>query len=117
MGDMFSKQKRSEIMSHIKNKDTIIELKVRSYLHLSGYRFRVNDKRYVGKPDIVLPKYKTISFINGCFWHWHGCKYSVMPNLNIDYWAVKIQKNIERDNRNIRTLESEGWKGITIWEC
>lgn len=117
MVDIFSKEKRSEIMSHIKAKDTSIEVSVRSYLHKKGYRFRVNDRRYPGKPDIVMPKYKTIIFIHGCFWHRHGCKNSSTPKSNKEYWESKLTKNVERDNSNALQLKKMGWHVIIIWEC
>lgn len=106
--DVFSKEKRSEIMSHIKGKDTSIELRVRSCLHSLGFRFRVNDKRYKGTPDIVLPKYKTIIFVNGCFWHGHDCKYYSVPKTNTEFWMNKIQRNIQRDENIIKQLREDG---------
>ncbi len=118
MSDVFSKDKRSEIMSKIKSKDTKVEIAVRSYLFKQGFRFRKNDKRYPGKPDVVLPKYKTAILINGCFWHGHGnCKYYKPPKSNIDYWRRKIQKNRERDIVNRKKLEALGFKVIVLWEC
>ena len=102
--DVFSKEKRSEVMSRIKGKNTGIELKVRRYLHVLGFRFRVNDKRYIGKPDIVLPKYKTMIFINGCFWHSHGCKYSTIPKTNTEFWIKKLNKTKERDQEAVKQL-------------
>lgn len=117
MTDKFTKEKRSEIMSKIRGKDTSIELKVRSYLHANGFRFRVNDRRYPGTPDIVLPKYKTIIFVNGCFWHGHRCKYSRIPHSNIDFWTEKINKNIARDEKVKESLTKMGWSVIVVWEC
>lgn len=117
LADVFTKEKRSQIMAQIKGSNTSIEMKVRSYLHKSGFRFRVNDKRYIGKPDIVLPKYNTIIFINGCFWHGHGCKYSVIPKSNVDYWEKKIFDTITRDKMVTEKLIAEGWNVVVIWEC
>ena len=118
MGDKFSKETRSYIMSRIKGKDTKPEILVRSYLFSRGLRFRKNDKRYPGSPDIVLPKYKTIVFVHGCFWHRHeGCKYATMPKSNVKFWKNKFDKNKERDKRNRKELEAMGWNVITVWEC
>lgn len=105
-------------MSQIKSKNTKPEEKVRKYLFSKGFRYRKNDKRLLGTPDIVLPKYKTVIFVNGCFWHGHsGCKYFVMPKTNTEFWSKKINKNIERDSRQIRELKDRGWNVIVIWEC
>ncbi|MGE4453807.1 MAG: very short patch repair endonuclease [Sphaerochaeta sp.] len=118
MGDCFSLAKRREIMRSIKAKDTKAELLVRSYLFRHGFRFRVNDKRLVGRPDIVLPKYRTVIFINGCFWHAHqGCKYFVLPKTNRPFWEQKLQKNRERDQRVCARLLQEGYRVMVIWEC
>lgn len=116
--DMFDPQKRSEIMSHIRSKDTKAELIVRKYLHRLGFRFRVHDSKLPGKPDIVLPKYKCVVFVHGCFWHAHqGCKYYRDPKSNREYWIAKIQRNVERDAYVVRELASMGWRVEIIWEC
>ena len=105
-------------MSQIKDKDTKIEVQVRSWLFSRGFRFRKNDKRYPGKPDIVLPKYKTVIFINGCFWHRHeGCKYATMPKTRVGYWEDKFNRNIKNDILHKKHLEDMGWRVLTIWEC
>jgi len=118
MVDRISKEARSYNMSRIRSKDTKPEILVRSYLFSKGLRFRKNDKRYPGSPDIVLPKYKTIVFVHGCFWHLHdGCKYAVMPKSNVDFWKKKLYRNKERDEHNQKELEEMGWKVITVWEC
>ena len=118
MVDKVSKEVRSYNMSRIKSKDTKPEILVRSYLFSRGLRFRKNDKRYPGSPDIVLPKYKTIVFVHGCFWHLHdGCKYAVMPKSNVDFWKKKLYGNKERDECNQKELEAMGWKVIIVWEC
>lgn len=104
-------------MSQIKSKNTKSEDFVRKYLFAQGFRFRKNDKRYVGHPDIVLPKYKTAIFINGCFWHMHDCKDFVLPKSNLEYWIPKLERNKKRDELNINLLQSDGWHVIVIWEC
>lgn len=110
-------EQRSINMSHIRSKNTKPEEVVRKYLFAKGFRYRKNDARYPGKPDLVLPKYHTIIFINGCFWHHHGCSRSSLPKSNQDYWIPKIQRNVERDQQNIKALEDAGWQVIVIWEC
>jgi DNA mismatch endonuclease (patch repair protein) len=118
MADVHDKQTRSYNMSHIKGKTTKPEVVVRKYLFSHGYRYRINDKRFPGKPDIVLPKYKTCIFVNGCFWHVHkGCKYFVWPESNADFWRKKLSQNSERDQRDYQTLHDMGWRTIVIWEC
>ncbi len=118
MADVFTKEKRSEVMSRIKGQDTKLEVKVRSRLFRDGFRFRKNDKRYPGKPDILLPKYKTAIFINGCFWHGHeGCKYFVAPKTRTEFWINKINTNIRNDKKNHRLLKKMEWKVVACWEC
>ncbi len=105
-------------MSRIKSKNTKPEENVRKYLFSKGFRYRKNDKRYPGKPDVVLPKYKTVIFINGCFWHHHeNCKYASQPKDNAEFWNIKFYNNVARDKKNIAELESAGWRVIVIWEC
>lgn len=116
--DVHDKKTRSYNMSRIKGKDTKPEVMVRKYLFSQGFRYRKNDKRFPGTPDIVLPKYKTCIFVNGCFWHGHEkCRYFVIPKTNTEFWLNKINRNIERDNENFNTLEKTGWKVIVVWEC
>ena len=116
--DKFSKSKRSEIMSQVKGKNTKPEEVVRKFLFSNGFRYRKNDRRYPGKPDIVLPKYKTIIFVNGCFWHQHaGCKSATLPETNYSYWKEKLQRNVERDKIQIAKLKDMGWYVIVLWEC
>lgn len=118
MADVHSPEIRSFNMSRIRGKDTKPEEMVRKYLFSQGFRYRKNDKRLPGSPDIVLPKYHTIVFINGCFWHKHeNCKYFVWPKSNVDFWKKKINTNVERDYRQYSELEALGWKVIVIWEC
>lgn len=116
--DIWDKQKRSEVMSHIRSTNTKPELKLRKALFARGFRYRVNDKRLPGKPDIVLPKYKTVIFVNGCFWHRHeGCKYAYTPKTNTQFWVDKINSNVERDKLNQQKLTELGWNILTVWEC
>ena len=116
--DVFTKEKRSEIMSRVRCKNTKPEELVRKYLFSKGFRYRKNDKRYPGKPDIVLPKYNAMVFVNGCFWHQHsGCKAAAIPETNSDYWKKKLQKNVERDKQQMETLRNLGWNVIIVWEC
>ena len=117
MADIKSKEARSKNMSAIKGKNTKPEVIVRKYLFSRGFRYRKNVSKLPGKPDIVLPKYKTAVFINGCFWHLHNCKYFVWPKQNADFWREKIEGNLERDRRNYNTLKEMGWNVIVIWEC
>lgn len=105
-------------MSRIKGKDTKPEMLVRRFLHAQGFRYRLHDKKLPGKPDIVLPKYKTVIFIHGCFWHGHeGCKYYVVPKTKTDWWLAKINGNKANDVKAISALRELGWKVIEIWEC
>ena len=116
--DVHDKATRSYNMSQIKGKNTKPEELVRKYLFTRGFRYRKNDKRLPGSPDIVLPKYKTVIFVNGCFWHGHaGCKYFVWPQNNADFWREKIQCNIERDKNNYDKLKQLGWNVVLVWEC
>ena len=118
MADIKSKEARSYNMSQIKGKNTKPEEIVRKYLFAQGFRYRKNDKRFPGSPDIVLPKYKTVIFVNGCFWHGHnGCRYFIWPQNNADFWKNKITRNIERDTLNYDKLKASGWKVILVWEC
>lgn len=117
MSDIFTKEKRSEIMSKISVKETKPEILVRKFLFENGFRYRKNDKRYPGKPDILLPKYKTIIFINGCFWHGHNCPAGKLPETRKEFWEEKINGNIKRDRKNKTELEKQDWKIITIWQC
>ncbi|WP_010254927.1 very short patch repair endonuclease [Myroides injenensis] len=118
MKDKFSKEKRSEIMSKIRKTDTKPEIITRKFLFSKGLRYRIYNKKLIGNPDIVLPKYKTVVFVNGCFWHAHtGCKLNRMPKSNTDYWIPKILKNVERDKRNKIELTEAGWRVLIVWEC
>nr|WP_255570087.1 very short patch repair endonuclease [Cohnella sp. CFH 77786] len=105
-------------MSKIRSKNTVPEMIVRKYLHSKGFRYKLHGKKLPGKPDVVLPKYKTAIFIQGCFWHAHeGCKYYRTPKSNTEYWSQKICKNVSRDQRNQQELRDNGWSVIVVWEC
>ena len=109
---------RSKNMRAIKGKDTSIELKVRKYLYHHGFRYRKNVKDLPGKPDIVIDKYQTVIFVNGCFWHHHyNCKRATLPKSHQDYWLKKIDRNVENDIKNTKLLEQMDYHVITIWEC
>lgn len=116
--DVHDKKTRSYNMSRIKGKNTKPEEIVRKYLFSKGFRYRKNDKKLPGTPDIVLPKYKTVIFVNGCFWHGHkDCRYFVIPKTNTDFWLNKINTNIERDKHKQEALKELGWNVIVVWEC
>lgn len=116
--DVHSKETRSYNMSRIKGKDTKPEILVRKYLFSKGFRYRLHDKKLPGKPDIILPKYKTVIFVHGCFWHGHeNCRYFVPPKTKTEWWMNKINGNIENDFKKRKMLEMKGWNIITIWEC
>lgn len=116
--DRLSKERRSWNMSRIKGKNTKPEMVVRSLLHQAGYRFRLHDKKLPGKPDIVLPKYKTVIFVHGCFWHQHeGCPKSSRPSGNATFWVKKLKGNVQRDKHIQSALCDLGWRVIVIWTC
>ena len=116
--DSLTPERRSWNMSRIRGKDTRPEILVRSLLHSLGYRFRLNRKDVPGKPDIVLPKYKTAIYVHGCFWHRHEkCRLAYTPKSNLDFWSKKFARNLERDAEVAAKLKSDGWNQITIWEC
>lgn len=117
MADNHTKEARSQNMSRIRSKDTKPEEKVRKYLFSKGFRYRKNVRTLPGCPDIVLSKYKTVIFVNGCFWHKHDCPRFVWPSSNEAYWIPKIQRNVERDESNKRQLISMGWNVLVVWEC
>lgn len=116
--DVFTKEKRSEVMRAVKGRDTRPEMALRKKLHALGFRYRLNVKDLPGKPDLVFPKHKTVVFVHGCFWHGHQCKRgNRQPKQNADYWKEKIARNKSRDKKNAKELEKLGWRVITVWEC
>lgn len=118
MSDIFSAEKRSEIMSRIRSKNTKPELFVRSLLHKMGFRFRLHSKKLPGNPDICLPKYKTVIFVHGCYWHRHVChKGRSKPLSNVGTWKLKFNRTVKRDKKNKKALENLGWRVITVWQC
>ena len=117
MADNHSKEVRSRNMSHIRSTNSKPEATVRKILFSHGFRYRKNVRTLPGKPDIVLPKYKAVIFVNGCFWHKHDCPRFVWPSSNQDYWRPKILGNVERDKKNAEQLRSQGWNVIVVWEC
>lgn len=118
MADRLTPQQRHHIMSCIHATSTKPELKLRSELWRRGYRYRINDKRFAGSPDIVLPKYRTAIFVHGCFWHGHkGCSRYVVPKTNTEFWVDKIARNQKRDEDVWRQLEAKGWYVVIVWEC
>ena len=118
MSDLFSPQKRSQVMAAIKGRDTKDELLVRRFLFRHGLRYRTSDRRLPGRPDIVLPKYRTVIFVNGCFWPGHEhCSLYRLPKTHQEFWKRKIERNRARDERSIARLLAMGWRPIVVWEC
>lgn len=118
MADVHDKRTRSYNMSKIRSKDTKPEMIVRKYLFARGFRYRLHDKKLPGKPDLVLPKYSTVIFVHGCFWHGHeGCKYFVVPKTRTEWWLNKINRNKELDQKSSLELKRMKWKVITVFEC
>lgn len=118
MTDIKTPEERSRNMAAIKSTDTRPEMLVRRYLHSMGWRYRLHSKKLPGKPDIVMRRFMTVIFVNGCFWHGHrGCKYYRLPKSNTEFWGKKIEQNRLRDERDILALTELGWRVIVIWEC
>jgi len=115
--DIVAPAVRSRMMAGIKAKDTKPEKVVRSSLHSLGFRFHVHRKDLPGRPDLVLPKYRAVIFVHGCFWHGHDCHLFKWPKTRSEFWRNKIGSNVARDSRNISTLANKGWRVATIWEC
>lgn len=118
MTDIWSKKKRSEVMSRIRSKNTKPEIFLRKELYKQGFRYRIHKKELPGKPDIVFGKYRIAIFVHGCFWHYHkDCNEGRIPNTNSKFWKEKLTKTIERDKQHLRDLEKSGWKVLVFWEC
>ena len=118
MADFLSPDERSERMSRIRGKDTKPELILRKALHSLGLRYRLHEPGLPGKPDLVFPRYRTVVFMHGCFWHRHtGCNIATTPKSNVPFWLGKFEKNIARDNRVTTSLEEAGWRVLVVWEC
>lgn len=115
--DSISQEKRSALMRSVRQKNTKPEVVVRKFLHRAGYRFRLHRKDLAGNPDIVLTKYRTAVFVNGCFWHGHSCPRGKRPATNTEFWDAKLSRNIERDRANYEKLEAQGWRVAVVWEC
>lgn len=117
MADVVDRATRSRMMAGIRGRDTNPEMLVRRFLHARGFRFRLHDRRLPGRPDLVLPKWGTVVFVHGCFWHHHRCDRFVWPKSRPEFWRAKIEGNVERDRRNERKLRRDGWRVIVVWEC
>lgn len=118
MGDVLSPEQRRRNMSRIRGRDTGPERIVRSMLHRMGYRFRLHRRDLPGRPDIVLPRLRSVIFVHGCFWHRHkGCRYATTPKTRAEFWQKKFEENVERDRRNVAALRKEGWRVLCVWEC
>jgi len=118
MTDIVDRATRSRMMSGIRGRDTKPEIVVRKYLHAAGLRFRLAPKNLPGKPDIVLPKYRTVVFVHGCFWHRHEeCQYAATPSTNPEFWQRKFRENIARDVRARECLQNQDWRVLIVWEC
>ena len=117
MADVLSAEERSRLMSRIRGRDTGPEMIVRRGLHALGLRFRLQDRKLPGRPDLVLPKYRTAVFVHGCFWHAHGCTLSKVPATRVEFWKRKLDANVARDRAAARALRDAGWRVLLVWEC
>lgn len=117
MADIVERETRSRMMSGIKGKDTAPEMQVRRFLHSLGFRYRLHVKDLPGRPDIVLPRYRTVIFVHGCFWHWHECRYFKLPATRTEFWKRKLMANRQRDEMNAGQIKLMGWKVLVIHEC
>jgi DNA mismatch endonuclease (patch repair protein) len=117
MVDSWAKETRSKLMGRVAQKDTAPELVVQRALHRAGFRFRLHRKDLLGKPDVVLPKFRTAVFVHGCFWHRHDCRKGRKPQSNVEFWTPKLDRNVERDRKAQAALLAQGWHVVTIWEC
>lgn len=119
MADVFDAAKRSQVMSRIRSRDTVPERELRRVLHRLGFRFRLrNGQQLFGRPDVVLPKYRAVVFLHGCFWHRHrGCRYCYIPKTRVEFWQRKFAANRDRDQEVGRVLRGQGWQVVVVWEC
>jgi DNA mismatch endonuclease, patch repair protein len=118
MADVVTREVRSRMMSGIRGKNTQPEMIVRRFLHGRGFRYRLHDKALPGAPDLVLPRYRAVVFVHGCYWHRHkGCKYATSPTSNVDFWDTKFAGNVRRDRDAVNRLRDSGWRVIILWEC
>lgn len=117
MADVVTSEKRSQMMAGIGGKNTRPELVIRKALHALGFRYRLHDSKFPGNPDLVLPRYKAVIFVNGCFWHCHNCHLFHWPATRPEFWRDKITGNAKRDHDNLALIRERGWKALTIWEC
>ncbi len=117
MIDVVSSETRSRMMSGIRGKDTKPEILVRKALHARGFRYRLHDSRLPGRPDILLPRYRAVVFVNGCFWHGHDCRFFKLPGTRPEFWLAKIERNKANDYANVAKLDCAGWRVATVWEC
>lgn len=117
MADRFSADERSAIMRRVRSVDTCPELRLRKMIHQLGFRFRLHRKSLPGTPDVVLARQKKVVFVHGCYWHQHSCDRAKRPATNRVYWNRKLDKNVERDKKNLRLLRQQGWRVLTVWEC
>jgi DNA mismatch endonuclease, patch repair protein len=115
--DTVDRKTRSRIMASVGRSDTGPEMRLRRILHERGLRYRLRDRKLPGSPDIIFPRFKSVIFVYGCFWHRHSCKYSTTPSSNKDFWSTKFKDNQERDSRNIKALKKSGWRVLIVWEC
>jgi DNA mismatch endonuclease (patch repair protein) len=117
LADRINRERRSWNMSRIRSKDTKPEILLRKALHGVGFRYRLHDRKLLGSPDLVFPKYRAVIFVHGCFWHRHGCKWTTMPSSREDFWNAKFAANVERDKNNMYKLQKLGWRVLIVWEC
>jgi len=115
--DRISRKQRSSNMAAVRSRDTLPERYVRKKLFAAGYRYRLHSRSLIGKPDIVLPRFRTVVFVHGCFWHGHYCSRGKRPKSNVEFWSTKIDGNVSRDQRNRAALKSDGWVSIVVWQC
>lgn len=117
MPERFDAETRRRTMRSVPSRDTSLELRVRRAVHAAGFRYRLRRDDLPGNPDLAFPRFRIAVFVHGCFWHGHGCKRSTLPVVNAEYWRAKIERNVQRDQRNLAALRERGWTPVVIWEC